>query len=174
MEGRRATLSQLVAALQRAASSSSSATSASAPVPSAEQLRMQVVTLAARKLYSVHAKAGEGAAGGPASGAAAAAPAAADAAAGTDAAAAAAPVMAPVLVPAPGPNPDGPEAADDATLGALWFWELREPKKVLAAVGASGTGGTGGAAAAAAAKAAAVANRKLVELYRKRRKEVCV
>jgi hypothetical protein len=57
---------------------------------------------------------------------------------------------------------DGLAAAEDSSSDILWFWELREPKKSLVP-GKEGSGSN---------KAAATNNRKMCDLYRKRRKDV--
>jgi hypothetical protein len=67
----------------------------------------------------------------------------------------------------------GLESAEDTSEDKLWFWELREPKKELQPPAAAGEKGSGGGKGSNSARAAATANcRKMVELYRRRRKDV--
>jgi hypothetical protein len=61
---------------------------------------------------------------------------------------------------------DGLAAAEDSCDESLWFWELREPKKSLVPAKEAKE------ASAGANKAAATNNRKMCDLFRKRRKEV--
>lgn len=65
------------------------------------------------------------------------------------------------------------DAAEDTNPDALWFWELREPKKALVPQQPQQQqGGSAVKAAPVPRNSAAAANKKLVDLYRRRRKDV--